>query len=64
MWVKVNGRWHWVAWTDPDYISFHGEMLHKTRCGLLKIRLSYRDFPPNEATCGRCRKLLWKDALA
>lgn len=62
MWVEVNGRWHFVVWTDPDYISMHGEMLHKTRCGLLKIRLSYADFSPDDRTCGRCLRLNAKDA--
>lgn len=62
MWVKVNTSWHAVAWTDPDYISMHGELLHKTRCGLLKIRLSYKDFPYAEKSCERCLRLLAKDA--
>ena len=64
MWVNINDKWHFVVWTDPDYVSFHGEMLHKTRCGLLKIRLSYADFSPNDQTCARCLKLLRKDAQA
>lgn len=62
MWIKVNTSWHLVAWTDPDYVSVHGEMLHKTRCGLLKIRPQYRDFPMHEKTCERCLRLMAKDA--
>jgi len=50
------------AWTDPDYISVHGEMLHKTRCGLLKIRPQKADFPYAEKTCSRCLSLMEKDA--
>lgn len=61
MWIEVNGRWHSVTTTDPNFISFKGEMLHQTRCGLTKIRLSYRDFPGTEKMCGRCRNLLAKD---
>ena len=61
MWIKVNKSWHRVIWTDPNYISFNGEMLHKTRCGLLKIRLSYADFPFSEKTCERCLRLMAKD---
>ena len=61
MWVKVNTSWHAVAWTDPDYVSMHGEQLHKTRCGLLKIRISYGIIDPTEPVCGRCRNLLRKD---
>jgi len=61
MWIKVNTSWHYVAWTDPDYISMHGEQLHKTRCGLLKIRVSQTNFPFVERTCERCLRLLAKD---
>ena len=64
MWIKVNTSWHYVAWTDPDYVSIHGEQLHKTRCGLLKIRLSYRDFPPNAHACRRCLILVERDTLS
>ncbi len=62
VWIKVNTSWHLVAWTDPDYISVHGEMLHKTRCGLLKIRPQKADFPYAEKTCSRCLSLMEKDA--
>lgn len=61
MWIKVNTSWHYVSWTDPEYVSVHGEQLHKTRCGLLKIRISYKDFPYEEKTCERCLRLIAKD---
>lgn len=61
MYIEVNGRWHYVVWTDPDYVSFHGEMLHKTRCGLLQIRVSYAHLSPDHRRCQRCEKLLAKD---
>lgn len=63
MWINVNGKWHFVTWTDPNYVSFHGEMLHKTLCGLLKIRISYADYPDHHVTCKRCVALLRKDVL-
>jgi hypothetical protein len=62
MWIKVNVSWHLVAWTDPNYVSVTGEMLHKTRCGLTKIRPQYPDFPFVEKTCERCLRLIAKDA--
>ena len=61
MYVNINEKWHRVAWTDPDYISIHGEQLHKTRCGLLKIRVSYATIGYLHQTCGRCEKLVEKD---
>lgn len=61
MFIEMNGKWHAVWFTDPDYISFHGEQMHQTRCGFWKIRVSYKDFPPNAPTCKRCEKLVAKD---
>jgi len=62
MWIKIDTSWHFVAWTDSDYISTHGEMLHRTRCGLLKIRPAFPDFPYSERTCEKCLRLITKDA--
>jgi len=61
MWFKIASSWHTVAWTDPDYISMHGELLHRSRCGLLKIRIAYSNFPYSEKTCEKCLRLQAKD---
>lgn len=61
MWVHINTSWHFVSWTDPDYVSMHGEMLHKTRCGLLRIGVGHANFPWSERTCERCLRLNAKD---
>ena len=63
MWVKIAKAWYLVAWTDPDYISVTGEMLHKTRCGLLKIRPQVRNYPDTDRTCSKCLSMMRKDAL-